>query len=150
MRKNNLQYANGKAAICELFFCESQSFFRIYQIPRYAEVFITFVFNNVFCAIKKRRTDASVTEKIIVEYIKLRNMKSLLIKDTTISERAQIVREALGAESDCEGIDLSDMYDDYIYGFKEIAEINLEFSEKHAGTVVAGKMSRPSGCGFNR
>ena len=72
-------------------------------------------------------------------------MKSLLIKDTTISERAQIVREALGAESDCEGIDLSD-----IYGFKEIAEINLEFSEKHAGTVVAGKMSRPSGCGFNR
>ena len=45
-------------------------------------------------------------------------MKSLLIKDTTISERAQIVREALGAESDCEGIDLSDMYDDYIYGFQ--------------------------------
>lgn len=77
-------------------------------------------------------------------------MKSLLIKDTTISERAQIVREALGAESDCEGIDLSDMYDDYIYGFKEIAEINLEFSEKHAKTVVAGKMNRPSGCGFNR
>ena len=80
----------------------------------------------------------------------MRNMKSLLIKDTTISERAQIVREALGAESDCEGIDLSDMYDDYIYGFKELADINREFSEKHAGTVVAGKMSRPSGCGFNR
>ena len=77
-------------------------------------------------------------------------MKSLLIKDTTISERAQIVREALGAESDCEGIDLSDMYDDYIYGFKELADINREFSEKHVGTVVAGKMSRPSGCGFNR
>lgn len=142
---------------CELQVCNMRIvflriaiFFRIYQIPRYVEVFITFVFNNVFCAIKKKRTDASVTEKIIVEYIKLRNMKSLLIKDTTISERAQIVREALGAESDCEGIDLSDMYDDYIYGFKEIAEINLEFSEKHAGTVVAGKMSRPSGCGFNR
>lgn len=32
--------------------------------------------------------------------------KSLLIKDTTVSERAQIVREALGADSDCEGIDL--------------------------------------------
>ena len=80
----------------------------------------------------------------------MRNMKSLLIKDTTISERAQIVREALGAESDCEGIDLSDMYDDYIYGFKELADINREFSEKHAGIVVAGKMSRPSGCGFNR
>ena len=39
-------------------------------------------------------------------------MKSLLIKDTTVSERAQIVREALGADGDCEGIDLSDMYDD--------------------------------------
>ena len=36
--------------------------------------------------------------------------KSLLIKDTTVSERAQIVREALGADGDCEGIGLSDMY----------------------------------------
>lgn len=34
--------------------------------------------------------------------------KSILIKDTTVSERAQIVREALGADGDCEGIDLSD------------------------------------------
>ena len=34
-------------------------------------------------------------------------MKSLLIKDTTVSERAQIVREALGADGDCEGIDLN-------------------------------------------
>lgn len=66
--------------------------------------------------------------------------KSLLIKDTTISERAQIVRESLGAEGDCEGIDLSDMYDDYIYGFKELADINREFSEKHAGTIVAREM----------
>ena len=50
--------------------------------------------------------------------------KSLLIKDTTVSERAQIVREALGPDGDCEGIDLSDMYDDYIYGLKELADIN--------------------------
>lgn len=68
------------------------------------------------------------------------NMKPLLIKDTTVSERAQIVREALGADSDCEGIDLSDMYDDYIYGLKELADINREFSEKHAGAVVAGEL----------
>ena len=40
-------------------------------------------------------------------------MKSLLIKDTTVSERAQIVSQALGADSDCEGVDFSDMYDDY-------------------------------------
>ena len=45
-------------------------------------------------------------------------MAKILIKDTTVSERAQIVREALGADSDCEGIDLTDMYDDYIYGLK--------------------------------
>lgn len=70
----------------------------------------------------------------------MENMKNLLIKDTTVSERAQIVREALGAESDCEGMDLSDMYDDYIYGFKELADINREFSEKHAGEVVSGNL----------
>ena len=68
--------------------------------------------------------------------------KSLLIKDTTVSERAQIVREALGADGDCEGIDLSDMYDDYIYGLKELADINREFSEKHAGAVVAGGVDK--------
>ena len=64
--------------------------------------------------------------------------KSLLIKDTTVSERAQIVREALGADSDCEGVDFSDMYDDYIYGLKELTDINREFSEKHAGAIVSG------------
>lgn len=74
-------------------------------------------------------------------------MKSLLIKDTTVSERAQIVREALGCDTDCEGIDLSDMYDDYIYGLKELAEINMEFSQKHAGEVQAGETTKPtSGC----
>lgn len=72
--------------------------------------------------------------------------KSLLIKDTTVSERAQIVREALGAESDCEGVDFSDMYDDYIYGLRELADINREYSEKHAGEVVAGELTKPSGC----
>lgn len=72
--------------------------------------------------------------------------KSLLIKDTTVSERAQIVREALGAESDCEGVDFSDMYDDYIYGLRELADINREFSEKHAGEVVPGEQTKPSGC----
>lgn len=75
--------------------------------------------------------------------------KSLLIKDTTVSERAQIVREALDADGDCEGIDLSDMYDDYIYGLKELADINREFSEKHAGAIVAGELTKPSGCAFN-
>lgn len=73
-------------------------------------------------------------------------MKSLLIKDTTVSERAQIVREALGADSDCEGIDLTDMYDDYIYGLRELADINRAFSESHAGSVIAGELRKPSSC----
>ncbi len=72
--------------------------------------------------------------------------KSLLIKDTTVSERAQIVREALGMDTDCEGVDLSDMYDDYIYGLKELSDINREFSERHAGEVVTEReVMRPSG-----
>lgn len=77
-------------------------------------------------------------------------MAKILIKDTTVSERAQIVREALGADSDCEGIDLTDMYDDYIYGLKELADINREFSEKHAGKVVAHPEETDSTCQWSR
>lgn len=76
------------------------------------------------------------------------------IRDIRSSERViyrqvldiQIVREALGADVDCEGIDLSDMYDDYIYGLKKLADINREFSEKHAGSVVSGELTKSSGC----
>lgn len=71
-------------------------------------------------------------------------MKSLLIKDTTRDERFEIVREALGNDCDCEGIDFSDMYDDYIDGKKELADIHREFSQKHAGTIVSGNDNRPS------
>ena len=77
-------------------------------------------------------------------------MAKILIKDTTVSERAQIVREALGADSDCEGIDLTDMYDDYIYGLKELADINREFSDKHAGEVVAHPEETDSPCQWSR
>lgn len=77
-------------------------------------------------------------------------MAKILIKDTTVSERAQIVREALGADSDCEGIDLTDMYDDYIYGLKELADINREFSDKHAGEVVAHLEETDSTCQWSR
>ena len=47
-------------------------------------------------------------------------MKSLLIKDTTVDERMDIVKEALKGfgDGECEGIDMDDMYDDYIYGRK--------------------------------
>ena len=56
-------------------------------------------------------------------------MKSILIKDTTKEERIAIIREwppVNDGLEDCE-IDLWDMYDDYIRGEKEVAEINAEF-----------------------
>lgn len=74
-------------------------------------------------------------------------MKSLLIKDTTVDERMAIVKESLNfGDGECEGVDMDDMYDDYIFGLKELAEINLEFSEKHAGEIKADStMDRPRG-----
>lgn len=79
-------------------------------------------------------------------------MKSLLIKDTTTEERRDIVRNALDfGGADCEGIDMDDLYDDYILGLKELADINREFSEKHARCVKADNMERPApGCGMGR
>ena len=61
-------------------------------------------------------------------------MKSLLIKDTTVDERMEIVKSALSfGDGECEGIDMDDMYDDYIFGRRELMEINMEFSRLHAG-----------------
>ena len=75
-------------------------------------------------------------------------MKSLLIKDPTVDERMDIVKEALGGfgDGECEGIDMDDMYDDYIFGRKELADINREFSQKHAGAVRSEQLEKPSGC----
>jgi hypothetical protein len=57
-------------------------------------------------------------------------MNSILIKDTTKEERIALIREWIpdddGLEDD--GIDLWEMYDAYIKGEKEIAEINMEFN----------------------
>ena len=78
-------------------------------------------------------------------------MKSLLIKDTTTEERIEIVKNALNfGGADSEGIDMDDMYDDYIFGRKELAEINREFSAQNAGTVRTDKADQPSGCGMGR
>ena len=55
---------------------------------------------------------------------------SILIKDTTREERERIVAESIGNISgSCDGCmsGLADMYQDYIDGKKEIAEINAEF-----------------------
>lgn len=74
-------------------------------------------------------------------------MKSLLIQDTTQEERRKIVEEALGflgACDDCQG-GLADMYDDYIYGFRELDEINMSFR-----TTFVRDMKGPerNGCGY--
>lgn len=56
-------------------------------------------------------------------------MKSYLIKDTTKQERIELIRQWVPADEameDC-GIDLWDMYHDYINGEREIAEINAAF-----------------------
>lgn len=56
-------------------------------------------------------------------------MKSTLIKDTTKSERIQLIKqweETEGCESS--GIDLMDYFREYIDGIKEIAEVNAEFN----------------------
>lgn len=71
---------------------------------------------------------------------------SLLIKDTTREERAAIVARSFGAE--CNGCDgcgacgSADMYNDYIEGRKEIAEINAAV---RAGTVSDAGPEQVSG-----
>jgi hypothetical protein len=63
------------------------------------------------------------------------NMKSVLIKDTTKSERIAIIKEWIPVDDgleDCE-IDMWEMYREYINGEKEIAQINEEFSKKMFG-----------------
>lgn len=60
-------------------------------------------------------------------------MKSNLIKDTTKAERIALIREWQEPDDGLEdsGIDLFDLYADYINGTKEIAECNAAFSAKY-------------------
>ena len=57
-------------------------------------------------------------------------MKSILTADTTREERERIVAESIGnIDGLCDGCSpgIIDMYDDYIEGRKELAEINGAF-----------------------
>lgn len=57
-------------------------------------------------------------------------MKSTLIKDTTKEERIALIRQWLPDDdgmNDDGGMDLWDLYADYINGTKEIAECNAAF-----------------------
>ena len=61
--------------------------------------------------------------------------RSLLIKDTTKEEREEIIRQSLSCEGGCENCSSCwlgggspwGMYQDYIDGKKEIAEINMAY-----------------------
>ena len=68
--------------------------------------------------------------------------KSILIKDTTVEERKQIVKESLGnISASCDGCmaSLSEMYDEqYIEGKNEIRDINMEFN----GNYIRGDMDK--------
>ena len=70
-------------------------------------------------------------------------MQSLLIKDTTRAQREEIVRRALSAcGSPCDGCNgcgnagggrVDSIYQPYIDGEKELAEINAEYSASRKG-----------------
>lgn len=70
-----------------------------------------------------------MTEGTLLYIISLENImdnKSYLIKDTTVKERIELIKQWIPADdamADC-GMDLWDIYDDYIKGKKEIAQIN--------------------------
>lgn len=75
-------------------------------------------------------------------------MKSLLIKDTTEEERRKIVEESLGfSGGSCDEAmsGLADMYDDYIYGKRELKDITMSF---RTGYVSAMDGPQRSGCGW--
>ncbi len=64
---------------------------------------------------------------------------SILIKDTTKAEREQIIRSSLDCGGGCEncsscwlgGGNPFEMYQEYIDGKKEIAEINMEYNARY-------------------
>ncbi len=69
-------------------------------------------------------------------------MGSILIQDTTREERIKIINQALNTcGTSCEncsscwlgGGSVDGIYQDYIDGKREIAEINIEYSEHFAG-----------------
>ena len=60
-------------------------------------------------------------------------MKSTLVKDTTKQERIALIREWQEPEDGLQGcgMDLFELYADYINGTKEIAECNAAFSAEY-------------------
>lgn len=74
-----------------------------------------------------------------------------LISETTKEERERIVEESLGnMYGSCDGCmpGIAEMYQQYIDGEKELSQINMEFSEKHAHYEKGDDMpGRQRSCG---
>lgn len=78
-------------------------------------------------------------------------MKSTLIKDTTKSERIQLVKQWEESEG-CEtsGIDLMNFFKDYIDGVKEISEVNAEFTAQYISEIPDEQAGMSCGMGMRR
>ena len=78
-------------------------------------------------------------------------MKSTLIKDTTKSERIQLVKEWEECEG-CEssGMDLLEYFRDYIDGKKEISEVNAEFNARYVSGIPDNDTGMSCGMGMRR
>ena len=71
--------------------------------------------------------------------VKVMEIKSILIKDTTREERKQIVEESFG--NGCMA-GLAEMYQEYIDGTKEIRDINMEFNAHYIREDLDEKSKR--------
>ena len=80
---------------------------------------------------------------------------SIKIKDTTREQRIQIIRESFGDDFFGGGCDncgmgaAEEMYQAYIDGEKEIAQINAEYRARFVkGDMMEMAESRSTGCGM--
>lgn len=78
-------------------------------------------------------------------------MKSTLIKDTTKSERIQLIKQWEEDEG-CEnsGIDLMNFFKDYIDGIKEISEVNADFRTSYISEIPDDERGMSCGMGMTR
>ena len=77
--------------------------------------------------------------------VKVMEIKSILIKDTTREERKQIVEESFGnISASCDGCmaGLTEMYQEYIDGTKEIRDINMEYNAHYVREDLDEKSKR--------
>lgn len=73
-----------------------------------------------------------------------------LISETTKEEREKIVADSLGnIDANCDGCmaGLTDMYQDYIDGRKELRQINMEFNARY---IKGDDMPDRGGCSYQK